>query len=123
MFLRDGRVLACQVPVSMATAALGGEIEVPTIDGGRSRVKVPAGTQSGRQLRLRGKGMPPLRHGPGMQDDHGDMLIELVVETPVNLTARQKELLREFSDIRADNNPQTSGFFQKIKGFWDEMKG
>lgn len=123
IFLRDGRVLACQVPVSMATAALGGEIEVPTIDGGRSRVKVPAGTQSGRQLRLRGKGMPPLRHGPGMQDDHGDMLIELVVETPVNLTARQKELLREFSDIRADNNPQTSGFFQKIKGFWDEMKG
>ena len=123
IFLRDGKMLACQVPVSMATAALGGEIEVPTIDGGRSRVKVPAGTQSGKQLRLRGKGMPPLRHGPGMNGESGDMLIELVVETPVNLTSRQRELLREFEDIKADNNPQTQGFFQKIKGFWDEMKG
>ncbi len=123
IFVRDGRILACQVPVSIGTAALGGEIEVPTIDGGRSRVKVPAGTQSGKQLRLRGKGMPPLRHGAGMQSEHGDMLIELTVETPVNLTARQKELLREFDEIQADNNPQTSGFFQKIKGFWDEMKG
>ena len=123
IFVRDGKMLACQVPVSMATAALGGEIEVPTIDGGRSRVKVPAGTQSCRQLRLRGKGMPPLRHGPGMNGESGDMLIELVVETPVNLTARQKDLLREFETIKADNNPQTQGFFQKIKGFWDEMKG
>ncbi len=123
IFVRDGRMLACSVPVSMATAALGGEIEVPTIDGGRSRVKVPAGTQTGRQLRLRGKGMPPLRHGAGMQADYGDMLIEMSVETPVNLTSRQKELLREFDTIQADNSPQTSGFFQKIKGFWDEMKG
>jgi len=123
IFMRDGRMLACQVPVSMATAALGGEIEVPTIDGGRSRVKVPPGTQSGKQLRLRGKGMPPLRHGPGLNGEPGDMLIELAVETPVNLTARQRELLREFEAIQADNNPQTQGFFQKIKGFWDEMKG
>ncbi|WP_347266907.1 molecular chaperone DnaJ [Paracoccus sp. (in: a-proteobacteria)] len=123
IFLRDGKTLACQVPVSMATAALGGEIEVPTIDGGRSRVRVPAGTQSGKQLRLRGKGMPPLRHGPRQHDEAGDMLIELTVETPVNLTARQRELLREFEDIQADNNPQTQGFFHKIKGFWDEMKG
>lgn len=123
IFLRDGRTLACQVPVSMATAALGGEVEVPTIDGGRSRVKVPAGTQTGRQMRLRGKGMPPLRHGPGMAGEHGDMLIELLVETPVNLTARQKELLREFEKIEADNNPQTSGFFQKVKHFWEGMTG
>ena len=123
IFIRDGRMLACQVPVSMATAALGGEIEVPTIDGGRSRVKVPAGTQSGKQLRLRGKGMPPLRHGPGLNGEAGDMLIELSVETPVNLTARQKDLLREFETIKADNSPQTQGFFQKIKDFWDEMKG
>ncbi|TWI34357.1 molecular chaperone DnaJ [Paracoccus sulfuroxidans] len=122
IFIRDGKMLACQIPVSMATAALGGEIEVPTIDGGRSRVKVPSGTQSGKQLRLRAKGMPPLRHGAGMNGEPGDMLIELAVETPVNLTARQKELLREFEDIKADNSPQTSGFFQKIKGFWDEMK-
>ena len=106
-----------------AVEVCGGEIEVPTIDGGRSRVKVPAGTQSGKQLRLRGKGMPPLRHGPGLNGEPGDMLIELAVETPVNLTARQKELLREFEAIHADNNPQTHGFFQKIKGFWDEMKG
>ena len=123
IFMRDGKMLACQVPVSMVTAALGGEIEVPTIDGGRSRVKIPPGTQSGRQLRLRGKGMPPLRHGPGMNGESGDMLIELSVETPVNLTARQRELLREFEGIKADNSPETQGFFQKIKGFWDEMKG
>ena len=123
IFLRDGKTLACEVPVSMVTAALGGEIEVPTIDGGRSRVRIPPGTQSGRQLRLRGKGMPPLRHGPGMNGEPGDMLIELSVETPVNLTARQKELLREFETIKADNSPQAQGFFQRIKGFWDEMKG
>ncbi|QEU07675.1 molecular chaperone DnaJ [Paracoccus yeei] len=123
IFMRDGKMLACQVPVSMVTAALGGEIEVPTIDGGRSRVKIPPGTQSGRQLRLRGKGMPPLRHGPGMNGESGDMLIELSVETPVNLTARQRELLREFEGIKAENSPETQGFFQKIKGFWDEMKG
>ncbi|MBD9526098.1 MULTISPECIES: molecular chaperone DnaJ [Paracoccus] len=123
IFIRDGRMLACQVPVSMISAALGGEIEVPTIDGGRSRVKIPPGTQSGKQLRLRGKGMPPLRHGPGMNGEAGDMLIELSVETPVNLTARQRDLLREFEAIQADNSPQTQGFFHKIKGFWDEMKG
>ena len=114
-------MLACQVPVSMVTAALGGEIEVPTIDGGRSRVKIPPGTQSGRQLRLRGKGMPPLRHGPGAGGEPGDMLIELVVETPVNLTARQRELLREFEAEQADNSPQSDSFFDKVKGFWEGM--
>ena len=122
IFIRDGRMLACQVPVSMATAALGGEIEVPTIDGGRSRVKVPAGTQSGKQLRLRGKGMPPLRHGPGLNGESGDMLIELSVETPVNLTSRQKEILREFDTLATDNNPEGSTFFSKVKGFWDGIK-
>ncbi|SNR32393.1 molecular chaperone DnaJ [Paracoccus sediminis] len=121
IFLRDGKVLACQVPVSMATAALGGEVEVPTIDGGRARVKVPAGSQSGRQMRLRGKGMPPLRHGPGAAGDVGDMLIELTVETPVNLTARQRELLREFEEEQADNSPQSDSFFDKVKSFWDGM--
>ncbi len=123
IFIRDGKTLACQVPVSMATAALGGEVEVPTIDGGRSRVKVPSGSQSGRQMRLRHKGMPPLRHGAGSAGDPGDMLIELLVETPVNLTARQKELLREFEQIQADNNPQASSFFKKVKGFWEDMTG
>ena len=91
---------------------------MPTIDGGRSRVKVPAGSQSGRQMRLRGKGMPALR-GAG----HGDMLIELAVETPVNLTARQKELLEEFEKLSVENNPEANSFFTKVKGFWDGMKG
>ncbi|WP_420857780.1 molecular chaperone DnaJ [Marivivens marinus] len=118
LFERDGMNLYCQVPVSMVTAALGGDIEVPSIDGGRSRVKVPEGSQSGRQMRLRGKGMPALR-GAGQ----GDMFIELVVETPVKLTAKQKELLREFDDLSAENNPQSSSFFSSVKSFWDSMKG
>ena len=116
IFERDGLNLYCTVPVPMASAALGGEVEVPTIDGGRSRVKVPAGSQTGRQMRLRGKGMPALRGG-----GTGDMMIELAVETPVNLTARQKDLLREFDKIDADNNPQGDSFFRKVKGFWDGM--
>ncbi len=118
LFERDGVNLFCQVPVSIASAALGGEIEVPTIDGGRSRVKIPEGSQSGRQMRLRAKGMPALR-GAGS----GDMFIELAVETPVNLTARQKEILREFDDIQAENNPKSSSFFKSVKSFWEQMKG
>ena len=117
LFKRDGENLFCRVPVSMATAALGGDIEVPTIDGGRSRVKVPAGSQSGRQMRLRGKGMPMLRGG-----GQGDMFIELAVETPVNLTARQKEILREFDNLSEHNNPESHSFFSKVKSFWDSMK-
>ncbi|GAA3858153.1 molecular chaperone DnaJ [Celeribacter arenosi] len=118
IFERDGINLHCSVPVSMGTAALGGDIEVPTIDGGRSRVKIPQGSQSGRQMRLRGKGMPMLR-GQGQ----GDMMIELAVETPVNLTSRQKELLREFEKLSEDNNPESSSFFKKVKSFWDGVKG
>ncbi|WP_375257866.1 molecular chaperone DnaJ [Citreimonas sp.] len=118
IFTREGAELQCRVPVSMTVAALGGDIEVPTIDGGRSRVKIPAGSQSGRQMRLRGKGMPALR-GAGT----GDMYIELAVETPVNLTTRQKELLREFEDLSEDNNPETKSFFSSVKSFWDSMKG
>lgn len=118
IFVRDGVNLYCRVPVSVAKAALGGEVEVPTIDGGRSRVKVPAGSQSGRQMRLRGKGMSALR-GAGQ----GDMMIELAVETPVNLTTRQRELLEEFERLSPDNNPESSGFFDRVKSFWDGMKG
>ncbi|GAB5438671.1 molecular chaperone DnaJ [Falsiruegeria mediterranea] len=118
LFERDGVNLYCRVPVSMANAALGGSIEVPTIDGGRGRVQIPAGSQSGRQMRLRGKGMPALRGG-GV----GDMFIELAVETPVNLTSRQKELLREFEDLSEDNNPEGKTFFSSVKSFWDGMKG
>ena len=117
LFQRDGVDLFCQVPVSMATAAIGGDVEVPTIDGGRSRVKVPAGSQSGRQMRLRSKGMPALRGG-----GTGDMFIELAVETPVNLTSKQKELLREFEKLSEENNPQLSSFFSKVKKFWDGVK-
>ncbi len=118
IFQREGNNLFCRVPVSMAAAALGGDIEVPTIDGGRSRVKVPAGSQSGRQMRLRAKGMPAVR-----SNQVGDMFIELAVETPVNLTIRQKELLREFEDLSEDNNPESSSFFSSVKSFWDSMKG
>ncbi|NAZ37727.1 molecular chaperone DnaJ [Rubellimicrobium sp. CFH 75288] len=118
IFVRDGADLHCRVPVSMTTAALGGDIEVPTIDGGRARVRIPEGSQSGRQMRLRGKGMPRLRG-----QDTGDMFIELAVETPVNLSPRQKELLREFERLSEENNPQSAGFFSAVKGFWDSMKG
>ncbi|MEM8959245.1 MAG: molecular chaperone DnaJ [Pseudomonadota bacterium] len=117
LFQRDGTNLFCRVPVSMAAAALGGEVEVPSIDGGRSRVKIPSGSQSGRQMRLRSKGMPALRGGAS-----GDMFIELAVETPVNLTSRQKELLREFAELSEDNHPESENFFSKVKGFWDSMK-
>jgi len=117
LFQRDGAHLFCRIPVSVASAALGGDIEVPTIDGGRSRVKIPAGSQSGRQMRLRSKGMPVLRGG-----GHGDMLIELAVETPVNLTARQKEILSEFDTLSEENNPESSSFFSTVKNFWDSMK-
>ncbi len=118
LFQRDGTNLFCRIPVSIATAALGGEVEVPTIDGGRSRVRIPEGAQTGKQMRLRSKGMPALRGG-----GHGDMLIELAVETPVNLTARQKEILREFEKLSENNNPEGSSFFSKVRNFWDGMKG
>ncbi len=118
LFERDGSSLFCRVPVSMSKAALGGSIEVPTIDGGRARVQIPSGSQSGRQMRLRSKGMPALRGGA-----QGDMFIELAVETPVNLTTRQKELLKEFDELSEDNNPESNSFFSSVKSFWDGMKG
>ena len=117
IFQRDSVNLFCRVPISITTAALGGEVEVPTIDGGKARVKVPAGAQTGKQLRLRAKGMPALRGGGA-----GDMVLELAVETPVNLTARQRELLEEFERLSEENNPEGSTFFKKVKGFWDGMK-
>jgi molecular chaperone DnaJ len=117
IFQRDGIHLFCRVPISMPSAALGGEVEVPTIDGGKARVKVPAGAQTGKQMRLRAKGMPALRGG-----GTGDMVIELAVETPVNLTSRQRDLLREFEKLSEENNPEGSSFFSKVKGFWDGMK-
>ena len=118
IFQRDGNSLFCRIPVSMSGAALGGDIEVPTMDGGRSRVKIPAGSQSGRQMRLRGKGMPVIKSA-----QKGDMFIEIAVETPVNLTSKQRELLREFEALSEDNNPESKSFFSSVKSFWDTMKG
>jgi molecular chaperone DnaJ len=118
IFEREGTNLFCKIPVSMTSAAIGGDIEVPSIDGGRSRVKIPAGSQTGRQMRLRSKGMPAVRGGA-----LGDMFIELQVETPVNLTIKQKELLKEFEELSPNNSPESAGFFNKVKSFWDGVKG
>ncbi len=115
IFQRDGHDLYCRAPVSFVTAALGGAVEVPTCDGGKAKIAIPEGTQSGRQFRLRGKGMPVLRSG-GMA---GDLYIEVTVETPVKLTKKQKEMLRAFEkESGAGCNPETEGFFAKVKEFW-----
>ncbi|HEU0161961.1 MAG TPA: molecular chaperone DnaJ [Rhizomicrobium sp.] len=115
IFQRDGHDLHCRAPVSFVTAALGGAIEVPTLDGGRSRVAIPEGTQPGRQFRLRGKGMPVLRSA-----QKGDLYVELAVETPVKLTKRQKELLREFDgESQAGTHPEAEGFLARLKEFWN----
>jgi molecular chaperone DnaJ len=111
LFQRDGADLHCRVPISMVAAALGGEFEVPSIDGSKSRVKVPAGTQSGRRFRLGGKGMPVLR-----AKQSGDMYVQVVVETPQNLTKRQRELLAEFDKLSSqETQPEATGFFSRIK--------
>ena len=118
LFQRDGADIHCRVPITVASAALGGAIEVPTIDGGRARVTIPSGTQSGHQFRLKSKGMKMMR-GAG----RGDMYIHTVVETPVNLTKKQKELLREFESTGgAKTNPQSAGFFAKVKELWDDLR-
>ncbi len=118
IFKREGPDLFCRIPVPMDLAALGGHIEAPTIDGGRARVAIPAGAQSGKQFRLRGKGMPVLR-----QNREGDLYIEVGVETPTNLTKRQKELLEEFQKIGESNknSPESDGFFSQVKEFWGRM--
>jgi molecular chaperone DnaJ len=112
-FQREGADLHCRVPISMVVAALGGELEVPTIDGGNTRVKVPEGTQSGRRFRIQSKGMPVLR-----SKQSGDMYVQVVVETPQKLTKRQRELLNEFQRLSSsDTQPESSGFFGKVKEF------
>jgi molecular chaperone DnaJ len=113
-FQRDGADLHCRVPVSMVTAAIGGEFEVPSIDGSKARVKVPGGTQSGRRFRLTSKGMPVLR-----SKQTGDMYVQVVVETPQNLTKRQRELLAEFDKLSSqETQPEASGFFTRVKEFF-----
>jgi len=110
-FQREGADLHCRAPVSMVTAALGGEFEVPTIDGSKTRVKVPEGTQSGRRFRLQGKGMPVLR-----SRQVGDMYVQVVVETPQKLTKKQRDLLAEFERLSSrDTHPESAGFFGKVK--------
>lgn len=116
-FQREGADLYCMVPISMTKAALGGKFEVTTLDGSKSRVTVPEGTQSGKELRMRGKGMPVMR-----SSQKGDLYIRIAVETPQNLSRRQKELLEEFQEISSnENNPESSGFFSKMKGFFDTL--
>ena len=113
-FQREGADLYCRIPISMVTAALGGDVRVPMIDGEAQSVSVSEGTQSGRQIRIRGKGMPVLR-----SRDHGDLYIQVAVETPQNLTARQRDLLKEFdSESSRETQPESVGFFSKMKEFF-----
>jgi molecular chaperone DnaJ len=116
-FQRDGADLHCRVPISMISAALGGEFEVPAIDGSKVKVKVPPGTQTGRRFRLGGKGMPVLR-----AKQTGDMYVQVAVETPQNLTKRQRELLAEFEKLSSeDTQPESAGFFSRVKEFLDGL--
>jgi molecular chaperone DnaJ len=115
IFQRDGHDLHCRAPVSFVSAALGGSIEVPTLDGGRAKISIPEGTQPGRQFRVRGKGMPVLRSA-----QKGDLYVELAVETPVKLSRRQKELLREFEgESQTGCQPEAEGFLARLKDFWN----
>jgi molecular chaperone DnaJ len=116
-FQREGADLYCRVPVSMVAAAMGGEFEVPTIDGGKTKVKIPEGTQSGRRFRLQGKGMPVLR-----ARQSGDMYVQVVVETPQKLTKKQRELLAEFDRLSStETHPESTGFLGKVKEFLDGL--
>ncbi|WP_136657916.1 molecular chaperone DnaJ [Nitratireductor sp. XY-223] len=116
-FQRDGADLYCIVPISMTTAALGGQFDVVTLDGAKTRVKVPEGTQTGRQFRLKSKGMPVLR-----SSQSGDLYIQIAIETPQRLTKRQRELLEEFESLSSrENNPESSGFFSKMRHFFDTL--
>jgi molecular chaperone DnaJ len=119
IFQRDGANIFCRVPIPFTTAALGGTIEVPTVEGSRTRVTVPAGTQSGHQFRLRGKGMTVLRSAV-----RGDMYIQAIIETPVNLNKKQQDLLREFDKAgeKGKTNPESEGFFARVKEFFEDLR-
>jgi molecular chaperone DnaJ len=119
IFQRDGANIYCRVPIPFTTAALGGAIEVPTVEGARTRVTVPSGTQSGHRFRLKGKGMTVIR-----SPARGDMYVHAVVETPVNLTKRQQELLREFEKEGDEHrtNPESAGFFARVKEFFEDLR-
>jgi molecular chaperone DnaJ len=116
-FQRDGADLFCRIPISMTTAALGGQFEVATLDNSKSRVKVPEGTQTGKQFRLKGKGMPVMR-----SSNFGDLYIQVVTETPQNISRRQRELLEEFESLSSEkNSPESAGFFSRMKSFLDGL--
>lgn len=119
IFQRDGKHLYCEVPISIIDAALGGELEVPTLDG-KVKLKIPAETQTGKMFRMRGKGVPSVR-GRGV----GDLICKVAVETPVNLTSHQKDLLQQlqksFEDGSSDHSPQKKSFFDSVKKFFDNM--
>ena len=119
IFQRDGANIFCRVPIPMPTAALGGTIEVPTVDGSRARINIPEGTQTGHQFRLKGKGMTVLRSAA-----RGDMFVQVTVETPVNLSRKQQELLREFDGEGGEerHSPESHGFFDKVKELWEDLK-
>jgi molecular chaperone DnaJ len=118
-FQRDGADVFCKVPISMTTAALGGQIDVPTLEGTTHRVRVPEGTETGKQFRLKGKGMPVLRSNVA-----GDLYIQVEVETPKNLTSRQRQLLEEFErESRKDTSPESHGFFARVKEFFEGKGG
>ena len=117
LFKRDGNDLHCSIPLKMSTATLGGAIEVPTIDGGRVKVTIPEGTQNGHQFRLRGKGMSILRSSA-----RGDMYIHAIVETPVRLNKKQKELMKEFDKSSEGTSPEADSFFARMKDFWEDLK-
>jgi molecular chaperone DnaJ len=121
LFRRDGANLYCRVPIPMTTATLGGELQVPSIDGSKNNVKIPPGTQTGQQFRLKGKGMNIMR-----ADSFGDLYIEIFVETPVNLSSKQKDLLKkladEFGGDKAGHSPESEGFMKKMKDIWSDLK-
>ncbi len=122
LFKRDGSNLYCRVPIPMTTAALGGSLDVPTIDGKTAKVKIPPGTQGGQQFRIKGKGMTILR-----SEATGDLYIEVQVETPVNLTKKQQDLMKQLDQTMggssgAKHSPESSGFFTKVKDLWDDLK-
>lgn len=121
LFERDGSNLYCRVPIPMTTASLGGELEVASIDGSRNMVKIPAGTQTGQQFRLRGKGMSIMR-----SDSFGDMFIEIFVETPVNLNTKQKDMMKQLADDlsneKSGHSPESESFMKKMKDLWSDLK-
>ncbi|XBQ16798.1 MAG: molecular chaperone DnaJ [Oceanicaulis sp.] len=120
IFERDGPNLYCRATVPMVTAALGGEIDAPTIEGGKVQIRIPEGAQTGERMRLRQKGMAKLNGGGA----RGEMFVELFVEIPRKMTDRQKELLREFCEISGDGcHPESDGFFKKVRRFWDDVRG